>query len=308
MKSIFAVTILALTGSALAQSHSLNPGQPAIYDPSKGPLPAERRFVMTREGVEEARHNAQNPKPMSAPLAVAPVQRSYALPERKQVSTVSAPNWFVQLPEDTENATFAAGTATSTDEQMAYDKARMHAERKLVEAASSRISTQTKSYRDDRGNMLSESFQQFTRKNARGELIGAQRVDSQVTHDGQNYKVYVLLRLPLGAANTRQTQRIQNTIDRESEIRLRAAERDMDAQDAQAEQQRQAEENRLKQNLAPHNSSVEQQSRVPVKPSSVPTVNGTELTLLDVDNEEYKKRRAEALAKPGAVIGQTVLR
>ncbi len=29
------------------------------------------------------------------------------------------------------------------------------------------------------------------------------------------------------------------------------------------------------------------------------------LNLMPVENEEYRKRRAEALKKPGAVIGQT---
>jgi hypothetical protein len=33
-----------------------------------------------------------------------------------------------------------------------------------------------------------------------------------------------------------------------------------------------------------------------------------EIKLLDVDNEEYKQKRAEALAKPNAVIGQITLR
>jgi hypothetical protein len=34
----------------------------------------------------------------------------------------------------------------------------------------------------------------------------------------------------------------------------------------------------------------------------------SELKLMDVDNEEYKKRRAEALQKPGAVVGNITLR
>jgi hypothetical protein len=33
----------------------------------------------------------------------------------------------------------------------------------------------------------------------------------------------------------------------------------------------------------------------------------TELKLLDVDNVEYKQKRAEALIKPGAVIGQMTI-
>jgi hypothetical protein len=40
----------------------------------------------------------------------------------------------------------------------------------------------------------------------------------------------------------------------------------------------------------------------------VPDAKTSEIKLLDVDNEEYKRKRDEALAKPGAVIGQATLR
>lgn len=222
----------------------------------------------------------------------------YAMPERQVRQVVRAPSWFVNLPPDTPDMTFAVGTATSTDEQMAYDKARMAAERKLVEQMYARITTQTNSFKADRGGATIENYQQVTRKNARGELSGAQRVDSQVTHDGQYYKVYVLLRLPVGEANTMQTRRDQARMQREAEVRGRAAERDMDANEARDQAREQQNDRELERKLAPQSK---------VTPVTVPTAGG-ELKLLDVDNEEYKKRRAEALAKPGAVVGQTTYR
>ena len=42
-------------------------------------------------------------------------------------------------------------------------------------------------------------------------------------------------------------------------------------------------------------------------PDTVPTSDG-EVKLMQVDNEEYRRRRDEALAKPGAVIGNTTMR
>jgi len=311
--------ILAVSGTAVAQSYSAWPGRPAIYDPNSGPLPPERRFVMTREGAEEALYNAQKPasaalQPAAAPapvVATAPVavpaRRTYALPERAARPTGQAPDWFVRLPEDTEEMMFAAGTATSTDEQMAYDKARMHAERKLVEIMSARITTQTRSYRADSGGAMTENFQQVTRKNARGELIGAQRVDSQASYDGQTYKVYVLLRLPLGTANVMQTQQIQARQAREAEIRAQAAERDMDAQETQEQRRRQEAETQLRQQLTPRSESTAP-AQSTVTPVVVPGANGAEVKLLDVDNEEYKRRRELALQKPGAVVGHITVR
>jgi len=231
-------------------------------------------------------------------VEVAPPRHPYALPERQVRTVVKAPAWFVNLPEDTPDMTFAVGTATSTDEQMAYDKARMAAERKLVEQMYARITTQTNSFKADRGSATIENYQQVTRKNARGELSGAQRVDSQVTHDGQYYKVYVLLRLPMGANNTMQTRRDQTRLQREAEIRGRAAEQNMDRNEAAERTEQRESDANLERSLTP-------QSRV--TPVTVPTTSG-ELKLLEVDNAEYRKKRAEALEKPGAVVGQTVVR
>jgi hypothetical protein len=245
------------------------------------------------------------PAPVTRVVEIAPQVvpvHPYAMPARQARVVPQSPEWYVRMPEDTPDMTFAVGTATSTDEQMAYDKARMAAERKLVEQMYARITTQTNSFKADRGSATIENYQQVTRKNARGELSGAQRVDSQVTHDGQYYKVYVLLRLPTGANNTMQTRRDQSRMQREAEIRGRAAERDMDANEARDIKLEQDSNQTLERRLAP-------QSRVaPVTvPETAKTSEG-EIKLLDVDNAEYRQKRAEALAKPNAVVGQTTLR
>jgi len=241
------------------------------------------------------------PAPVTRVVEIAPQVvpvHAYAMPARQARVVPQAPEWYVRMPEDTQEMTFAVGTATSTDEQMAYDKARMAAERKLVEQMYARITTQTNSFKADRGSATIENYQQVTRKNARGELSGAQRVDSQVTHDGQYYKVYVLLRLPTGANNTMQTRRDQSRMQREAEIRGRAAERDMDANEARDIKLEQDGNQALERRLEP-------QSRV--TPVTVPTTSG-ELKLLEVDNAEYRQKRTEALQKSGAVVGQTVVR
>jgi hypothetical protein len=245
------------------------------------------------------------PAPATRVVEVAPQVvpvHPYAMPARQARVVPQAPEWYVRMPEDTPEMTFAVGTATSTDEQMAYDKARMAAERKLVEQMYARITTQTNSFKADRGSATIENYQQVTRKNARGELSGAQRVDSQVTHDGQYYKVYVLLRLPTGANNTMQTRRDQARLQREAEIRGRAAERDMDANEARDDNREQENTRTLERRLAPQSQ---------VTPVTVPETARTsqgEIKLLDVDNAEYRQKRAEALAKPNAVVGQTTLR
>jgi hypothetical protein len=99
-----------------------------------------------------------------------------------------------------------------------------------------------------------------------------------------------------------QTRRDQARLQREAEIRGRAAERDMDANEARDANQEQESNRTLERRLAP-------QSQVtPVTaPETARTTQG-EIKLLDVDNAEYRQKRAEALAKPNAVVGQTTLR
>ena len=244
------------------------------------------------------------PQPMQ-PVMVAPPPHPYALPQAPARVVTPAPSWYAKMPEDTADMMFSVGTATSTDEQMAYDKARMAAERKLIESLNSKIQTQTKSYRADRGEATIENYEQVTRKNANGELIGARRVDSQATFDGRVYKVYVLLRLPLGQANTLQRERDQQRLNREAELRSQRAHQDLE-RNSQAEEARQREaDDRLRREIGPRADPLPMPA---VKgPDTVPTSDG-EVKLMQVDNEEYRRRRDEALAKPGAVIGNTTMR
>jgi hypothetical protein len=99
-----------------------------------------------------------------------------------------------------------------------------------------------------------------------------------------------------------QTRRDQQRLQREAEIRGRAAERNMDANEAREQQLEQDADSALERRVAPQNR---------VTPVTVPETARTsqgEIKLLDVDNAEYRQKRAEALAKPNAVVGQTTLR
>jgi hypothetical protein len=183
---------------------------------------------------------------------------------------------------------------------MAYDKARMVAERKLVELMSSQVRSLTKSYRADSGDALNERFEQTIQKTANGELIGAQRVDSRATHDGRYYKVYVLIRYPLGESNVLRKERNQTQARKESELRSGRAHQELDqVHKNQSEQQERADQ-QLRETIGPRPE--------PAKPAEPVNTSKTEIKLLDVDNEEYKRKRDEALLKPHAVIGQITLR
>lgn len=312
LKLVALAVFVAAAGSAQAQSWTFPgsyPAPKAIYDPSQGPLPLDRRYMMTREGAEAARYEAEMATTVAQaqpaqPAQVASQRNYYDLPKAPAREVVQAPDWFVNLPPDTTDMMFAAATASSVDEQMAYDKARMQAERKLVEVLSSQIRSLTKSYRNDTGDAMIERFEQTIQKSANGTLSGAQRVDSRTMFDGRQYKVYVLLRYPLGENNILRKERQAAQVQREVDLRAARAHQELE-QKQQVERQQQLEEAaQQKEDLGPKPETTPV-SRV--EPVSVPTSNG-EIKLLDVENKDYKQRRAEALEKPGAVIGQTVVR
>ncbi len=235
----------------------------------------------------------------------------YAMTQEVAKPVNPAPRWFTNLPPDTPDMIFAAGTAQSTDEQMAYDKARLQAERKLVEMMTARVKSSTKSYRSDNGDTMSERTDVTIQKNAEGDLIGAQRVDSQATFDGRRYKVYVLLRLPLAENNSLRKEREAAQLKRETALRAQKAQQDLERESERNRQAQERADERLKQEIGLRDPApVSRNESVPpaVKgPETVPTSEG-DLKLLDVDNKEYRARRAEAMTKEGAVVGNSTMR
>jgi hypothetical protein len=246
---------------------------------------------------------ASKPAAPVAETSVAPVATT-PIPSR---SNTGAPEWFVRVPESNETVVFAAGTATSSDEQMAYDKARLFAERKLVEAAHAVITTQTKSFQNDTGVDIQARFETVTRKNAQGQIVGVQQVDSQATFDGRQYKVYVLIRLPLGEANVQRAAQDRAQSQREAEFRARRAEQEMERNQQQLQQHQQERDQQMQRDLGPA-SLGPNESFLPRGATPVPVQRVESIQLLDVDNEEYRRRRDEALQKPGAVIGHITVR
>jgi hypothetical protein len=125
-------------------------------------------------------------------------------------------------------------------------------------------------------------------------------VDSQATFDGRVYRVYVLLRYPLAQNNSLRKEREGAQSKRESDLRAARAQQDLERETQRQRAEAEAADRRLKEEIGPR----------PDTPAPAQTVNTSEgpVKLLDVDNAEYKKKRDEALAKPGAVIGQSVLR
>lgn len=207
---------------------------------------------------------------------------------------VKVPDWFIQQPQSTEQSIFTAGTATSTDLSMAVHKAQLDADAKLAFQMKSRVDAMLKSYRADSATSGAENTEMLARKLTRVTITGHHKVDSQITQEGRMFRVFVLMRYPLGEANKLLAEDTNTKTRRAMISGSRNAMREMNEGNDRADRREYEQEN----NIAP--------SKVETDPPK-PAVVGN-LQLMDVDNADYRARRDAALQKPGAVVGQAVVR
>lgn len=202
-------------------------------------------------------------------------------------SAPGIPDWYLDK-DSGDGALYGVGTETSSDLQFAVDKTMMSAKRELASNFSSHISSMMKDYTSQAGvSNDSQVMQDISRTTKlvinKVNLVGVQRTNFKVDREDKNYRVYVRLKYAVDDSNRilldeiRKNQRLTHQL--ESSKAFRELEREVDGK-----------------------SSVEE----PVKEKTAAQLPET-IQLLPVDNVEYKKKRDEALAKPGAVIGQVTV-
>jgi hypothetical protein len=102
--------------------------------------------------------------------------------------------------------------------------------------------------------------------------------------DGNRIRTYVLVALPIGAANTMKTAKETSRSSKEAFEELDAIVKEQNG-DSKVE-------------------AVPEQKKGDSVSVVKPDGTSSTLNLMPVENAEYKERRAEALKKPGAVVGQ----
>lgn len=180
-----------------------------------------------------------------------------------------APDWMTQLPKSA-NAVYATGTAVSSDFSMSDLKAKTIAYSHICVAAGGKVRSQTKMYQSDNGASSVESTE-FTARSICPDvdITGVETVEVKRVAEGNRIRTYVLIALPTGNSNV-----LKSTKD--AQARIPGAFKELDE-------------------VAGPAPAASQQSKV------------EGITLLPVDNEDYKAKRDAALQKPGAVIGHTTI-
>ena len=195
-----------------------------------------------------------------------------------------APTWMSKLPK-AAGYVFENGTATSSDFGFADIKAKTMAYAKICTAAGGKVRSQVKMFRSDSGDSSTDQSEMALRSMCPDvDITGVETVEMKHVSEGNRIRTYVLVALPLGDKNV-----------------LKSAK---DAAARAPEAFRELDDITKEQNQVPAPAADK-------KPDTVSVVNpdGTtqNIGLVQVDNEAYKARRAEALKKPGAVIGQYTL-
>ena len=211
-------------------------------------------------------------QPTQMPVQVAPTQATMNV----------VPDWFVE-PHKSDDALYAVGDGVSSSVSGSLGNARANAYEGICQGAGGTVRSQTKIFRQDTetgsSSMSTTAIRNFC---ADVSVAGARVEKSQVIVENGRYHAFVLVALPLGDAN-----------------KVTKAQRE------------QARDNAVKTNAEKEFKELDQlndraKAGTPTS-DAAPQSEVKGITLMNVDNEEYKAKRDAALQKPGAVIGQTTL-
>ena len=203
--------------------------------------------------------------------------------------TIDVPPWYIKAPASTDEYMFITGTGLSSDLSMSRAKALLDAQHQLASKLNGVIDAATRQQRKDTAGTVNSDYTSVTiRKNIiETSITGHHLEDSKIQAENRGYRTFVLVRYPVGDANKLLRQQEQRDYKKQDE-------------DSMIDKELGKSQSKVVSVVVP-----ETKAAVAVESKAVPI---SELKLMEVDNEEYKKRRAEALQKPGAIVGNITLR
>jgi hypothetical protein len=221
-------------------------------------------------------------KPQTA-MAPQPTVQPVQAVTAPQASMSSIPEWFTSVPND-EDHIYAVGDGVSGSASGALGNARANAFEGICQGSGGTVRSQTKIYRQDT-ETGSKSVSTTAIRNfcADVNVAGSHVEKSNIVVENGRYHAFVLVALPLGDKNKVTKAQRERTAD----LGVKT--------DAQKEFKELDELNNKAKSDAPVSDAA-------------PVSQVQSITLMNVDNEEYKAKRDAALQKSGAVIGQTTLR
>lgn len=124
----------------------------------------------------------------------------------------AVPDWYLNTPQD-PNYLFAPSTASSKDLQLAVDKAVTDARAEIGRQVETQVQGLQKKFDEEVGvgenSTLLSQFTQATKTVVNQSLNGSNVQKKEVLKDGQNWRAYVLVAYPIGAANSALMEQIK---------------------------------------------------------------------------------------------------
>jgi len=121
-----------------------------------------------------------------------------------ETRTDPMPEWFTNTPQD-PNFLYAARTGTSRDLNLAIEKAVTAGRAEVARQYQLKVEGLTKSFQEEIGSgedsEINQLFSQTIKTVVSTELMGSRATKTTHVRDGANYRAFVLVEYPIGAAN-----------------------------------------------------------------------------------------------------------
>ena len=147
----------------------------------------------------------------------------------KSGDTIRVPQWYYEVPKD--EALYSVSSEYSADLQFAVDKSMLSAKRELAGKYSSYISAMMKDFTAEIGNAdgVNRDIERTTKLLvAQVNLVGIQRPNFEIRHEGRGFRTFVQLRYSLDDSNRLLIEKIQNDKKLEMALRKSAAFRELE--------------------------------------------------------------------------------
>lgn len=257
------------------------------------------------------------PKRVESPPIPSPtpaVTKDVTVPVQGKVDappTLDIPAWYIKAPPSTDDYVFVTGTAVSSDLAMSRSKALLDAQVQLADKINGMINALTKQTRkDDSGQLGIDRTSQTVKKLIIDTAItGYHLEDSRVMSENRNYRTFVLVRYPLGDANRLLKDKLQR--ERQDKDDVDNALDELEREIKQRKKTPAARSNEQSQapviETRPLTTEETTVSKEPMSWSEVAAIE-KKYNLADLSNQDARRRRAETMLKPNAVVQRFTIR
>jgi len=158
-----------------------------------------------------------------------------------QTDTGEVPDWYSNVPAD-PNYLYAVNTSTSKDMQLAVDKALQAARTELGRQVEVKVNALQKRFQEETGigddAQLLDQFTQASKTVVSTSLSGSKEKLKKIVKDGNNWRAYVLVEYPLGAAQEALREQIKKNEQLFTRFRASQTYQELDNEVQKYEQQK----------------------------------------------------------------------